>query len=535
MKSTCQYLVIGAGAAGSAVAWRLAEQGAEVTVLEQGGWVAPESSPSLTLGWERARHRTHHPNPNIRRNSWDYPIDDSDSDISPMLYNAVGGSTIHWGAHFPRLKPEDFRVKSLDGVGEDWPLSYFDLEPYFEINDQMMGVAGQDGDPAYPPKPHRTMPALPMGAGAEKIAAAYDRLNYHWWPVDAAILTADRGARLACNNCGPCDLGCPRKSRASTDVTYWSDLHSSKIRLITEARVSKINSEPGRVTGVTYLDAQGITHEIVADNVVLAGNGVGTARLLLLSSAEWCPSGLANSSDQVGRNLMFHPTALVTGIFSEAVDGFKGPFACSIYSQEFYKTDPSRGFVRGFQGQTIRSDGPLGSALGTYTSPVKWGSQHHEDFYSQFGHTASITVTSEDLPEAHNRVTLSPTLKDQFGIPAPKITYRVSENSRKILDFGIEINKAVLQEAGATDIRVVDLVTSAGFHLLGTTRMGSDPQTSVVDQFGKAHDCENLFIVDGGVFVTVGALNPTSTIQAIALRAADAMLGAPLLKVAENE
>jgi len=129
--------------------------------------------------------------------------------------------------------------------------------------------------------------------------------------------------------------------------------------------------------------------------VVLAGNGIGSARLLLLSAAEWCPRGLANNSDQVGRNLMFHPTALVTGIFSEEVDGFKGPFACSIYSQEFYKTDTSRGFIRGFQGQTIRSDGPLGSALGTYTSPVKWGSQHHEDFYSQFGHTASITVTAK--------------------------------------------------------------------------------------------------------------------------------------------
>lgn len=532
MKSTCEFLVIGAGAAGSAAAWRLAQHGAQVTVLDQGGWVAPDSSPSLTIGWERARHRTHHPNPNIRKNSWDYPIDDSDSDISPMLYNAIGGSTIHWGAHFPRLKPEDFRVKSLDGVGEDWPLSYFDLEPYFEINDQMMGVAGHDGDPAYPRKPHRTMPALPLGRGAERIAAAYDRLNYHWWPVDAAIMTADHGDRLACNNCGPCDLGCPRKSRASTDVTYWSDIHASKIRLITEARVSRVLSTSGRVTGVTYFDAEGNAQEIQAENVVLAGNGVGTARLLLLSAADWCPTGLANSSDQVGRNLMFHPTALVTGIFPEPMDGFMGPFACSIYSQEFYESNTDRGFVRGFQAQTIRSDGPLGSALGTYTLPVAWGAGHHEDFYSQFGHTASITVTSEDLPESHNRVTLSPTLKDRFGIAAPKISYRVSENARKILDFGIEINRGVLKEAGATDIRVVDLVTSAGFHLLGTARMGSDPKTSVVNEFGQSHDCSNLYIVDGGVFVTVGALNPTSTIQAIALRAADSMVGAQILESA---
>ena len=141
--------------------------------------------------------------------------------------------------------------------------------------------------------------------------------------------------------------------------------------LITEAAVQRIITKQNKVTGVEYIDANGNTQTLNAANVVLASNGIGTARLLLLSAAADCPSGLANSSDQVGRNLMHHPTGLVTGVFDEYVDGFKGPFAVSIYSQEFYETDTSRGFVRGYQAQTIRSDGPLGTASGGYTKPVK--------------------------------------------------------------------------------------------------------------------------------------------------------------------
>lgn len=522
------FLVVGAGASGAAVSWRLALGGARVVCLEQGGWVAPESAPSLTSAWEQARQRSHNPNPNVRMNSWDYPIDASDTPIQPSLYNAVGGSTIHWGAHFPRMKPSDFRVKSLDGIARDWPISYFDLAEYFEINDQMMGVSGLAGDPAYPPRAEREFPPLPIGAGAQRIAQAYERLGYHWWPVDAAITNGQKGARKGCNNCGPCDLGCPRGSRASVDLAYWPEAITAGAELITEATVQKVTSHQNKVTGVEYKDRNGDTHTLKAKNVVLAGNGIGTARLLLLSANSDSPSGLANNSDQVGRNLMHHPTALVTGIFDEYIDGFKGPFAVSIYSQEFYETDTSRGCVRGYQAQTIRSDGPLGTASGGYTKPVSWGRNHHADFYRQFGKTASITVTTEDMPNPENRVTLSDKV-DSKGSRIPKLTYRVDENAQKLLEFGIQTNTKVLKEAGATEIITVPLVGSAGFHLLGTARMGDDPNDSVVDATGRTHDFDNLWIVDGSVFVTAGALNPTSTIQAFALRSADAMLGRTLL------
>lgn len=521
-------VVVGAGASGAAFAWRLAAAERQVLCLEQGGWVPSATVPSQSADWERARHRSHNPNPNVRRLGWDYPVDESDTDIAPLMYNAVGGSTIAWGAHFPRLRPSDFRVRSQDGVGDDWPIDYADLNPYFALNDTMMGVSGMTGDPANPVRTERSFPPLPLGDGAARIARAYDQLDRHWWPVDAAILNGARGSRQGCNNCGPCDLGCPRGARASTDLTYWPQAIAAGAVLQTGARVRRILSTRGRVTGVEYVTENGALVHQPADTVVLAANGVGSARLMLLSADEWCPDGLGNSSGLVGRRLMHHPTAMVTGVFPERIDGFRGPFATTIVSQEYYETDLSRGFVRGFQAQTIRSDGPLGTALGGYTRAVPWGSGHHEDFLRQFGHTASITVTSEDLPSPDNRVTLSKTLVDSSGLPAPEVHYKVGDNSRRILDYGIERNKEVLRIAGATESIVHPLVRGSGFHLLGTACMGEDPAGSVVDADCRVWDAPNLLVIDGSVFPTVGAVNPTSTIQCVALRAADCFLGATL-------
>ena len=519
-------LVIGAGASGAAVAWRLATAGIQVTCLEQGGWVDYARVPSFGQDWELARQTTHHPNPNIRRLPVDYPIDDTDAAIKPLIYNAVGGSTIHWGAHFPRLRPSDFRVRSLDGVADDWPLRYADLERYYDENDRIMGVAGLAGDPGNPPRRHRPMPPLPLGRGAEVMAGAFDRLGWHWWPSDVAINSIPYGAgRGACNHCGPCDLGCPVKARSSTDVTYWPLALNAGARLITDARVFEIETDPsGRAVGAAWHDAGGTVRRMRADVVVLAANGIGTPRLMLLSTSARFPNGLANDTGLVGRRLMHHPTGMVTGVFDEPLDGFKGPFACSILCQEFYETDPARDFVRGYQMQLVRSDGPLGTACGGYLPRVPWGEAHHDAFLEVFGRTASLTVTTEDLPREENRVELHPTLTDGFGIPAPKMVYALDDNTRATIRHGIANASRAFQEAGAKRILPQDLVVQAGFHLMGTARMGDDPAISVVDDTCRAHAADNLLVVDGSVFVTAGALNPTPTIQAIALRAAEALV-----------
>ena len=519
-------VIVGAGASGAAAAWRLARAGLHVVCLERGGWVDYDEVPSQSADWELARQTTHHPNPNIRANAWDYAIDDADAAIKPLMYNAVGGSTLHWGAHVPRCRPSDFRVRSLDGVAEDWPISYADLAPYYEENDRIMGVAGINGDPGNPARAPRQMPPLPIGAGAERMARAFDRLGWHWWVSDAAINSRPYGeGRGACNNCGPCDLGCPLRARSSTDVTYWPMALAEGARLVTEARVTEVETDAqGRATGVAYLDASGATQRIAASVVILAANGVGTARLMLLSRSKAHPEGLGNGSDLVGRHLMHHPTGMVTGVFDAPIDGFKGPFATSILCQQFYETDPARDFVRGFQMQLVRSDAPLGTAVGVYLPRVPWGADHHRRFLDVFGRTASLTVTTEDLPEPENRVTLSDRLTGDDGLPAPKMTYRVSDNTRAMIRYGIARATEAFAEAGAVETLPQELLTGAGFHLLGTARMGTDPETSVVDADCRVHAAPNVAVIDGSVFVTAAALNPTPTIQAIALRAADALI-----------
>jgi choline dehydrogenase-like flavoprotein len=519
-------LIVGAGASGAAAAWKLATAGFKVTCLEQGTWVNPADTPSLRPDWEVARQTTHHPNPNVRQGPADYPVDDRDAAIKPFLYNAVGGSTILWGAHFPRFRPSDFKVRTIDGVADDWPLTYEDLAPHYAENDHMMGVSGLSGDPGNPPREARQMPPVPPGKAALRMAQAFDRLGWHWWPTDVAINTRPYGDnRGACNNCGPCDLGCPHGARSATDVTYWPQALKAGVTLITNARAFEVETDAqGRATGVAYYDAQGIAQRRRAHVVALAANGLGTPRLLLLSRSKRFPNGLANDTDLVGRRLMHHPTGMVSGTFAEPMDGWRGPFAVSILSQQFYETDPSRGFMRGYQMQLIRSDGPVGTAVGGYLPRVPWGPGHHARFRQVFGHTASLTVTTEDLPRLENRVTLSDTLKDANGIPAPKMTYSLDDNTRAMIRHGIASATQAFTEAGATDITPQDLVVNAGFHLMGTACMGSDPATSVVDANSRAHTCPNLLILDGSVFTTAAALNPTSTIQALALRAAAALI-----------
>ena len=513
-------LVIGAGASGAAFSWKLAKSGIKVMCLEQGGWLDPLTDYSTSNSdWEIHRQTDFNPNPNFRSMKVDYPINDTESPIAPLMYNAVGGSTIHWSAHFPRLKPSDFRVKTLDHVADDWPISYFELEPYFDLNDKMMGVAGIIGDPAYPPKSPRQTPPVGLGKLGDKITHGFDKLGWHWWPSDSAINTVDYDGRPGCNNCGPCDLGCSIKAKSSTDVTYWPKAIKLGARLVTNARVREITVDRyGKAKSAIYYDSEGNIQEQYASTIVLAANGIGTPRILLNSTSTKFPEGLANSSGLVGKNLMFHPYSIVTGIFDEDLEGHKGPTPLNIICSEFYETDHSRDFVRGYAYQVVRSSAPLATALSGH---VPWGEKHHEAFKKRFNRTITFAVIGEDLPETHNKVTIDPNLSDSFGIPSPKIEYRLSDNSRKMLGHGVKTATQVMKAAGATEVTHDPLKREAGWHLMGTTKMGADPKDSVVNKYGQTHDVDNLFVIDGSIFVTAGAVNPTSTIQALALHVAD--------------
>jgi choline dehydrogenase-like flavoprotein len=515
-------LIIGTGASGAAAAWRLSEAGFSVVCLEQGPWMQPEKYPTAYPDWELRSFTSFAFNPNVRGLPEDYPVNDTESDVSPLMFNAVGGSTIHWTAHAPRFHPSDFRVKSLDGVADDWPISYFDLEKYFDLNDAWMGCSGISGDPANPPRSPRPMPPLPLGPGGERLARGFDKLGWHWWPSDSYINSRAYRGRGACNHCGPNGLGCYQRAKGSTDVTYLPEAIRNGAEIRTGARVFEITTgADGRATGARYYDSDGAVRHQPARAVIVAANGVGTPRLLLLSKSDRHPRGLANASGLVGKNLMFHPYGMVTGFFEGQQENWRGPLGNILMSQEFYETDPSRGFVRGYTYQMNRSAGPAQTATGMLMPPVPWGKTHHEEFQARFGKSNVLCVISEDLPEERNRIDLDPELKDSHGIPAPRAFYKISQNTRKLLDHGIANAVKVMEAAGAHRTFALPWYRGGGWHLMGTARMGDDPRRSVVDANCQAHDADNLFVIDGSVFVTSAAVNPTPTLQAIALRAAD--------------
>jgi choline dehydrogenase-like flavoprotein len=354
-----------------------------------------------------------------------------------------------------------------------------------------------------------------------------NELGWHWWPGSNAIASQAYGRLAPCVRRAVCPLGCPEGAKGSFDITVWPDAIAAGARLVTGARVSRVTTnDRGLATGVEWIDRDGKARHQAAEIVILAANGVGTSRLLLLSESERFPDGLANSSGLVGRRLMMHPYSAVAGVYGEGLDSWLGPNGQTVYSAQFMETDWDRGFPGGAKWEVSSVTGPI-SLLGCYgglPATERTGARLHEIVRRGLGNAFTWGISIEDQPDGENRVTLDPELKDSGGLPAPKIHYHVSDHSKQALAWNVERAIEAHQAAGATEVFPVDRGPDLGWHLLGTARMGEDPDTSVVDPFGRAHDVPNLFIVDGSVFVTAGAANPTSTIAALALRAAEHML-----------
>ncbi len=322
----------------------------------------------------------------------------------------------------------------------------------------------------------------------------------------------------------------PDRARSTTtQISVWPQAIAAGAELRPFSRVERIETgADGRATGVVYVDRQtGLRYQQDADVVILAANGVGTPRLLLLSESARFPNGLANSSDQVGRNLMHHGLAIIEIWTRERTDAHQGIISAVFISEEFAETDPARGFVNGFTMHITRMNGAGYQANGSHSGNVApWGPAHHAWFREHFGHGFNVLIVGDDLPIADNRVTLSETLRDDSGLPAPKITYKLDPNDRRMMDFGIDRAKDLARAVDAFDVKVNAFTDAEGnyrppaWHLLGTCRLGDDPATSVVNQWQQSWDVPNLFIMDGSVLPTGGAVNPTSTIGALTLRAA---------------
>lgn len=514
-------VVVGSGAGGSAAAWRLTKLGLRVACFERGDWQNPDNYPSTGLDWEIKKRSTFSPNPSVRNMESDYAIDTSESDISIANFNGVGGATVLFSGHFPRFHPSDFCTHTLDGVGADWPIAYSDLEPYFSVNDKVMRVSGLAGDPAYP-KMAGFLPPVPIGEYGEMIAQGFNRLGWHWWPSYSAISTGSR-SETPCLNLGPCNTGCPQGAKSSTDVTYLPDAIRSGLDVVTNSVVVKVDvSSAGKAKGIWVLDKMGKRRFIASKVVVLACNAIGTARLLLASKSDSQPEGLANSSGLVGKNLMLHPLGYAEGLFDRAVDLDKGPQGCCIYSHEFYETEEERNFKRGYTLHVLRGGGILETALdGMNRREVHWGSSFVKDVVAIHRRRGSVAVICEDLPETSNQVLLDESRIDRDGMPVTVVKYRLGENSKSMLSHGLTQARRVLKASGLKKVMAFGPVKDAGWHILGTAKMGHDSATSVVNAKGETHDVKGLFIADGSVFPTSSGVNPASTIQAVALYIAD--------------
>lgn len=503
------FCIVGTGAGGGVLAQRLARYGFSVVALDAGGWhdsehdMVSDEAGSAQLYWN-----------DLRISGGAEPLELGANNSG----KGVGGSTIHYAGFCPRFHPSDFRVRSLDGVAADWPISYEDIEPYYEQMEREYPVSG----PAYYPwgKPHG-YPYAPLQAGTAggQLIKGCARLGI---PVVAggpvAIPAGRVGKRPHCIMRGFCLLGCKVGAKSSTLVSHIPDAieHGAEIRTCCMAYEIPVDGQ-GRATGVRYFrtldDGRVVEEEQQAKAVVVAGYAIETPRLLLNSKSPRFPDGLANSSGLVGKFLMAQAGPVVWGRFTEMIRQYKVPPACAC-TEEFYETDPRNDFVRGYALQSVS---PLPIAMAHVLCEDGCFGEDLLRAMQNYNHYAAIGVLGEILPDERNYVSIHPTAKDQFGIPTSYVHFNLFDNDVKMMRAGIEKAKEVLYAAGASSVNYVRRYA----HLVGTCRMGFSPADSVVDRWCRSWDVPNLFVCDGSVLPTQGSANPALTISALAARTAD--------------
>ena len=523
IETEADVVIVGAGPSGAVAAKRFAEAGFSVICLEQGDYPDYTLAEKNGLEFELTKDRHFDSNPNNRGRPDDYPINLIESVVAPQMWNGVGGSTVLYAGAWHRFRPSDFRVRTLDGVADDWPISYEDLAPYYDRVAMDFSVSGIEGDPAYPP--HEVpLPPFDLTEMEWKMIRAHDRLGWHWWPGSNGIATVKHNNLEPCIRRGRCLWACFDGAKASPDRTHWPVARQLGVTLSTQARVLRVETgKDSLATGVIYVDRRdGKEHFVRAGMTVIAANSLGTTRLLLNSASKTHPDGLANSSGMVGKRLMMHPYSTVTGLFEDSFENWQGPFGQRLYSLEFAETRENTGFVRGAKWQMMGTGGPL-NAVGPFPwgDNVGWGKDFHQTVHNRFGRSIAWGIMAEDLPEERNMVVLDPELKDSDGMPCPKVIYSYSENTRRLVDYNMRMASEGLREAGAYEVVQSPLLRETGWHMLGVCVMGNDPSTSVVNSYGQTHDVPNLYIMDGSVMPTSSCVNPTGTVAALALRSSE--------------
>jgi len=525
------FVVIGAGSAGGVVARELARAGFTVVVLEQGPYLreADFGHDEFAIGTLEALTNNHRVQPNTFRTS-----EQDEAKARPVVGygRMVGGGSVHFTANYWRFHEIDFVERSRKGAVkgadlDDWPITYADLEPYYTRVEWEIGVSGQAGaSPFDPPRsrpyPVPPLPIKPAGVLAERAAR---KLGWHAFPAPMAILSQPYQGRPACVHCGFCmAFGCEVRAKSSTLVTMIPDAEASgrcEIRPLSYVRKIELDAR-GRAIGVKYFDARKREVFQRARAVFVCANGAETPRLLLMSRSNRFPDGLANSSGAVGKHVMFNSYALVGGQFEHEINGYRG-MAVTRVIHDLYELDPSLGLAggTGFDFRMLFTPIAFG-VFGLGPDAPAWGPVYKRMLRESFTRTLQVLAHATQLPVASNAISLDPTAKDAWGLPAIRLTFKDHPNDERLMAYARDRATDLVDAAGATRHWAYPLERVwPEVHLLGTCRMGDDPSSSVVDRYHRTHDVPNLFLVDGSSFVTSGRGQPTMTIQALAFRAAE--------------
>jgi choline dehydrogenase-like flavoprotein len=526
------FVIVGSGAAGGVLAKELSSNGFRVVVLEQGPYLKNSDLVHDEAKVLQQDLLTNHPDlqPSTFRKT---PVEKAKRQRVVSYGRCVGGSSVHFTANYWRFHEIDFcersKIGPIAGTGlADWPITYAELEPYFTKVEWEIGVSGlADSSPFDPPrsKPY-AMPPLPVKSSGVLFERGARKLGYHPFPAPMAILSRPRAGRSACVNCGFCwGFGCEVGAKSSTlaSVIPLAE-RTGRCEIRANCYVHRIETDAtGRVVGALYFDAQRNTHLQKAKAVILAANGAETPRLLLLSANKRFPNGLANSSGLVGKYLMFNSNARVEGLFEHPLNDYKG-FAVSRTVHDFYELDAQKVGFYGGGALDARFDlTPYFFAMsGLPPETPRWGTNFKSALTHNFTRAMGIHCTGTSLPLESNSFSLDPDLKDAWGLPALRMTYKDHPDDLKLVNWLSARALEILDAAGAEQ-KWAHPVSEQQFavHLLGTCRMGNDPETSVISPEHRAHDVKNLFLCDGSSLVSSGRGQPTMTIQALAYRAAD--------------
>lgn len=520
-------VIVGSGVAGALIADRLAGAGVQVVVLEAGDEVDRSQAVERFQGALIKTPESAYPvgpdadHPLAWNPDYWYRQTGPDKFLSTYI-KAVGGTTWHWLGTAIRMSPNDFRLASLYGRGSDWPLGYDEIEPFYVEAEHELGVSGEPGSP---PAATRSapypMPPIPQTYLDKAFAGRLAGTAYHVSPTPQARNSVEREERPACCGSASCIPVCPVQAKYDASVhVERARSRGAEVHAATTATFVETGPD-GTVTAVRFTRRDGSTGRATGRLFVIAAHAVETPRLLLASASERVPGGVANSSDQVGRNLMDHPTQLSWASADEPVWPYRGPLSTSgvenLGDGEFRR---DRGAFR----IEIGNDGhswPTGAPVTSAAELVKQGLRGKaldmalRDATSRHVRLASLI---EQLPDPENRVTLHGSEKDRYGVPLPQIAYRLDDYVKAGLAEATKAHQEIFDALGTSGVNHSPSAAGAG-HIIGTAKMGTDPKNSVVDRELRSHDHHNLFIVGSSVFPTSATANPTLTIAALSLRA----------------